>query len=141
MHDKKADSWLGAARRPRMPDLGERERQVLDCLWEQDAASAQQVLGAVGAHAVSLATIQSTLERLHRKGLLRREKRSRAYHYSARLDRAQFIGWLLRDIADDVAGGDLAPMVSGFVEFVGSDVPDIEATLARLFGDGSGRNT
>lgn len=71
--------------------------------------------------AVSLSTVQSTLERLHRKEVLVRRKQARAFLYAPKLQRGELISLLLRDIADDIAGGDVASMVSGFVAFLGDD--------------------
>lgn len=70
---------------------------------------------------ISLSTIQSTLERLYRKSVLSRQKQGRAFLYAPLMDRQALISSLLRDIADDLAGGELAPMVSGFIDFLGDD--------------------
>lgn len=127
---------LGGKRKGRMPDLGSREIDALDRLWSTGQLSAQALLEQMGQTQLTLNTVQSTLERLHRKGLVLREKRGRAYQYTAALSRAQLISRLLRDLADEVGGGELAPMISGFVEFVAGDDPaiesEVETELARL---------
>lgn len=128
--------WLGRGARKRMPDLGAREIAVLQCLWKEGRSSAQDVLTRLGDDEVTLSTIQSTLERLTRKGLLHREKRGRAYRYAARYSRPELIGRLIRDIAEDVAGGELAPMMSGFAEYVAGEAPELEADLGALRGYG-----
>ncbi|MEJ2603107.1 MAG: BlaI/MecI/CopY family transcriptional regulator [Gammaproteobacteria bacterium] len=124
--------WIGGVRRSRMPDLGDRELAVLQAIWAHGESSAQQVQVALGSDEVTLSTVQSTLERLTRKGLLQREKHSRAYRYSALYSRSEVIGRLIRDIAEDLAGGDLAPMVSGFASYVATEAPGLEADLDRL---------
>lgn len=119
---KTLQSWVaGTRRRARMrtPSLGERELAVLDVLWRQSPRTAQQVQGEMPDRTISLSTIQSTLERLHRKDVLARHKRARAYCYAPKVDRRELISSLLADIADDLAGGDLSPMVSGFMDFLG----------------------
>ena len=123
--------WLGAGSAKRMPDLGERELDVLEVLWKFGQRSAQEVQGALPGPAVSLSTVQSTLERLHRKELLEREKAGRAYQYEAVVTRSQLIGGLLRDLADDVAGGDIAPMLSGFLDYVASEAPELGRRVSR----------
>jgi len=127
--------WLKRVRKKRMPELGAREIEVLECLWEQQEASAQQVtdwLSSGDKTGVSLSTVQSTLERLTRKQLVTRRKHSRAFVYQSALEREQLIGGLLRDLADDLAGGRMAPMISGFLDYVAEVDPNLEAQLARL---------
>jgi|GEM_PF-3343373 len=54
---------------------------------------------------------QHPLERLHRKGLVGRERQGRAYHYRAKLTRADIIRRTLHDLTRDVARGDLVPSI------------------------------
>ncbi len=122
---------LGAGKARRLPDLGERELLVLEVLWRRRESSAQSVLNEMPDKNVSLSTVQSTLERLHRKRLVERCKVGRAYHYSATLDRSELISGLLNDMAQQFSGGDLAPMISGFINFISSEQPDIAATLSQ----------
>lgn len=118
-------SWLGAVPSRRVPDLGGREMDVLEVLWSRGNSSAQEVREALHGRSISLSTVQSTLERLHRKSLLEREKVGRAYRYQTLLTRTQLIGGLLRDLAEDVAGGDVAPMLSGFLDYVAAEAPEL----------------
>lgn len=127
--------WLKRTRKKRMPELGAREIEILECLWEQQEASAQQVtdwLSSDNKSGVSLSTVQSTLERLTRKQLVTRNKHSRAFVYQPGLERQQLIGGLLRDLADDLTGGRMAPMISGFLDYVAGEDPTLEAQIARL---------
>jgi predicted transcriptional regulator len=124
--------WFpGSRKRARTPSLGERELAVLDVLWQHAPRTAQEVKDQMPGRAVSLSTIQSTLERLHRKDVLLRQKRSRAFYYAPKLQRGELISSLIRDIADDIAGGDVASMVSGFMDFLGEE----RAQVAPLLGD------
>jgi predicted transcriptional regulator len=123
--------WLGGRRRPGAPSLGARELTVMQVLWQDGALSAQQVLECLGEGELSVNTVCTTLERLMRKGLLARTRRGRTHFYEPIVDRSTLIGMMLRDIGEEIAGGDLAPMVSGFVDFLGSD-PRGEAELRRL---------
>lgn len=65
------------------PRLGELEACLLKHLWAVESGTAKSVYEAVGrSRGISLNTIQSTLDRLHKKQLLRRQKVSRAFRYS-----------------------------------------------------------
>jgi predicted transcriptional regulator len=127
---------LGLRRKHRMPDIGVREIAVLELLWSDGPLAAQDVHDRMSGDRVSLSTIQSTLERLSRKGLATRCKSGRAYRYAASLGRSELIAAMLKDLADEMAGGDLAPMVSGFMEYVAIEAPEIEADLAQVLQPG-----
>lgn len=115
-------SWFGVKRSAGgLPPLGQRELAVLEILWAQGPLSAQQVLAQLPGAGIGLSTVQSTLERLSRKAILRREKTGRAYVYGALLSRSEIIGSLLRDIAQELAGGDREAMISGFMDYLGDE--------------------
>ena len=64
-------------------NLGELEMAVLEHLWLTKSGDAKKLHHSVGTkRGISLNTIQSTLERLFRKQLLRRENVSHSYVYS-----------------------------------------------------------
>ena len=54
------------------PILGELELDVMESLWQLDQQTAQQVLDTLQSRGITLSTVQSTLERLVRKQLLKR---------------------------------------------------------------------
>lgn len=114
--------WFGLRhKKTKIPTLGAREIEVLQILWREGQLSAQQVLEHIGQHALSLSSMQSTLERLYRKQLLSREKSGRYYLYKASVSQTSIISGLLQDIASQISDGDMAPMISGFMEFVGEE--------------------
>jgi predicted transcriptional regulator len=67
-----------------MADLGWREREVLCVLRDLGRATVQQVADRLSA-SLAYTTVMTTLDRLFRKGLLRREKQNRAFLYSMAL--------------------------------------------------------
>lgn len=135
-------TFLGIKQKPpRMPVLGSRELSVLALFW----AAGRPVLSATDVHeavqqdhcqspldAISLNTLQSTLERLHRKELLLREKSGRAFIYRAACSKQDIIQRLLHDIAEDMTDGDMAPMISGFMEYVSTQDPALSSRLGEV---------
>jgi len=82
------------------PRLGELESSLLEHLWAAGSATARSAHEDIGqSRGISLNTIQSTLDRLHRKGLLERRKVSRAFHYSASVTRASLLAALVAEAA------------------------------------------
>lgn len=86
---------------PAVSRLGRREREVMQAVWELGRASVQQVSEQLNA-GLAYTTVMTTLDRLYRKGLLRREKQQRAFIYSAALT------------AEDVEGQRAADLVRRF---------------------------
>ena len=82
--------------------LGKLEKLVLNYFWEVETADAKEVYAQFKKQrGGSLNTIQSTLDRLFKKGLLKREKESYAFRYMAAKKRKQFIGELVKDVTKD----------------------------------------
>lgn len=110
--------------------LGDLERAVMTHLWEVHEADVKATWRTVGRRRkVTLNTIQSTMDRLFRKGLLDRTKVSHAFVYSPALTREEFRSRVIRQAAESVSGGEADAMLAAFVD-VAADVGD--ETLARL---------
>ena len=102
-----------------VPILGELETAVLEFLWDHGTSDAKVVHSALGvAREITLSTIQSTLERLHRKQLLIRERVSHAYRYAAACTRAEFRAHAMASVAGDLHGADSAGVMAAFVDLV-----------------------
>ena len=103
---------------------------MLDALWTLGAAGVSAVHAAVGdPRGLSLNTIQSTLERLVRKGLAKRTKRGRAYEYHALISREQGAARALADALGAIPRADASLMLASFVDLTERAG---EATLAEL---------
>jgi predicted transcriptional regulator len=99
--------------------LGELERAVLDRLWSAGASDVRAMHDALGeARGIRANTIQSTLERLHRKGLARRWKQGRAYVYEASLTRREWLANAMEELVRTVPGAEPETVVSAFVDLV-----------------------
>ncbi len=119
-------------RRARSPELGARELAIMEHLWRRADLSAQQILADLEDCNIGLSTVQSTLERLHRKGLVAREKSARAFHYRALSSRQDIINALLQDITRDIAGGDRQPVISCFVSYLAEDDEQLASAVNDL---------
>lgn len=100
-----------------MSGLGDLERSVLDRLWSDGPGDVKAVHASVGrARGLAPNTIQSTLERLHRKGLASRTKQGRAFVYAARLSRGEWLARSLEELVEGVPGLDADTLVTAFVD-------------------------
>jgi predicted transcriptional regulator len=124
-----------------VPVLGELEQSVLEYLWAHGTSEAKAVHRAVGiARDITLSTIQSTLERLHRKRLLTRERVSHAYHYAAAYSRAEFRAHAMASAAGDLKSADAAGVMAAFVALVEQTDGKTLEHLASLVSDARARH-
>lgn len=102
--------------------LGPLERKVLDALWARDAAATVRDLQPAFP-TVAYTTLMTTMDRLHRKGVLAREKAGRAFVYRPQQSRAAFDSHRATHAllaAVERGGGAPEPVLSCFVEALGS---------------------
>ena len=81
-----------------MRRLGELEAVLMDRLWSiEGTASVREVWEQLRREReIAYTTVMSTLDNLHRKGLLERERDGRAYRYRPVASRAQYRAELMR---------------------------------------------
>lgn len=104
-------------RRRGLPPLGELERAILARLWSHGPADVKAMQRAIGeARGIKPNTVQSTLERLHRKGLADREKVRRAYVYRASLSQRDWVLRALELLAGDLPDRGSEMLLSAFVD-------------------------
>ena len=97
--------------------LGELEKLVLNYLWREHEADAKQVHRYFEPlRGGSLNTIQSTLDRLYKKGLLAREKNSHAFSYVPAVKRKALLGSLIESITQELAKNDADAVLEAFVD-------------------------
>lgn len=133
--------------------LGPLERQVMEILWapaadgtvgaagESAAASVREVRARLGG-TIAYTTVMTTLDRLHRKGLLERTRAGRAFLYRAALSRAELERGLAVSLLQALLGiGGAAagarapapePILSSIVEAVGDRDKALLDELERL---------
>jgi predicted transcriptional regulator len=118
------------------PRLGDLELAVLEHLWaggESDVAAAHAAVGR--PRGISLNTVGSSLERLHRKGLVERWKVSHAYRYRAALGRDAFRAQRVAEAAGGARQLTKAGLLAAFVDLVvdadAAALDQLEALIAR----------
>lgn len=96
-------------------NLGELEKLVLHYLWNHKSSDVKQVFNHFERiRGGSLNTYQSTLDRLFKKDLLSREKMRHAFQYSAKVERHELIGQLIKSITRDFMADDDSSLVAAF---------------------------
>ena len=115
------------------PYLGSLELAVLEELWARGTLDAKRVHRSIGERrGISLNTVQSTLERLFRKGCLAREKVSHAFLYTPAVQREELMGQLIGVVVETLSNGRPEPMLAAFVDLAAKVDEDNLARLERL---------
>ena len=89
------------AKRPQT--LGEVELEILKILWDRGWCSVLEVSEVLSKpKGYSRTTILTTMQRLHKKGYLRRKREISAYRYEPAKKRSQIMGTILNDFIERV---------------------------------------
>jgi len=96
--------------------LGELELLLLEKIWAAPGSDAKSLPTALSpGRRISLSTVQSTLERLVKKGYLEREKHGHAFRYFPLQSRGELMGSMLRDVIQLLHDGQANTILSSFV--------------------------
>lgn len=115
--------------------LGPLERDVLERLWAEPDAVSVRALGESFGGTLAYTTLMTTLDRLHKKGLVDRERAGRAFLYRPRYTRAELETGVATDLIDAMLGTNPAaarPVLSTFVDAVGQRDAALLDELAEL---------
>jgi len=101
--------------------LGTLEQQAIDIVWSSGDVTVRDVHTRLDGR-VAYTTVMTTLDRLYRKGLLTRTKRTRAFVYSAAASREELEHLVASDVVSGLLAGELSaplPFLSNLVDAVG----------------------
>jgi len=100
-------------------ELGPLELKVLDVLWVRNRASTVRHVQPSFPQ-LAYTTLMTTLDRLYRKGVLRRFRLGRAFGYEPRCSRDQLFGRMVSGQVTELlaGGGDSKILLSTLVEAV-----------------------
>lgn len=107
-------------------ELGPLESEMLCALWKRGNATVRELLRDAYAGA-AYTTIMTTLDRLHKKGLLDRVSDGRAYRYSPRQTAGEYEGLKLARTIRQVFGGSAES--SALLSFLVNAVGDHDVAL------------
>ncbi|MDX6694399.1 MAG: hypothetical protein QOF02_2002 [Blastocatellia bacterium] len=115
--------------------LGKLERKVMDETWRRKEVSVRDVCVSFDEQ-VAYTTVMTTLDRLHKKGLLTRRKSGRAFLYSPRVSREEMEQGVARDVIEGLLGSDSAagvePVLACIVDAVSERDRELLDELDRL---------
>jgi predicted transcriptional regulator len=123
---------------PDLPDVTDAELGVLQTLWEYGPLTIRQIVDILhpgGGTPGQYGTVQKLLERLEHKDCVRRDRAPWPHVFSAAVDRDTLIGWRLRETAEKLCGGSMAPLLLHLLRaepFSDDERRELRACLERL---------
>ena len=116
--------------------LGDLEIATLEAIWARGEADARALHQRFGeSRGITLSTVQSTLERLHRKGLLTREKVSHAYVYAPAESRENVMARLVDEALGRFDTKNNDGLLAAFTGIAASASSETLAALEQLVAD------
>ncbi|MGH3433994.1 MAG: BlaI/MecI/CopY family transcriptional regulator [Thermocrispum sp.] len=112
-----------------MRGFGELESAVMERMWRADGATTvRAVLEELQQDRdIAYTTVMSTMDNLHRKRWLDREKHGKAFHYWPTLSREEYSARLMREALEDAEHPDV--VLARFLEQI---PPDDSTRLRRV---------
>lgn len=119
----------------RVRGFGELEAVVMDRIWDRDPTTSTTVRDVfdqlVTERNIAYTTVMSTMDNLHTKGWLTRERDGKAYQYWATLSREEHSAQLMREALE--GGGQPDLVLNHFVEQISPEKSArLRAALRRL---------
>ena len=113
--------------------LGELETAVMELLWKEPGQTVNEVEESLRQQRGSAhTTVSTTLDRMHRKGYLTREKQGKAFLYAPRYTREEFERGLAQEVLGALLNQFTEPALSAFVELVGDDAKKLDRLEAMI---------
>ena len=118
---------------------------ILDVLWQQGEATTQEVWEQLnGERSLALTTVATLLSRLERKAVLTHRRAGRQYVYRAIVSRSDVRRSKVRELTENLFGGDATALMSHLVRTDEVEAEELERIKALIDaevernGDGSG---
>ncbi|MFC6010315.1 BlaI/MecI/CopY family transcriptional regulator [Nocardia lasii] len=117
-----------------MRGFGDLEAVLMDRLWDRDvdATTVRELFDELATERdIAYTTVMSTMDNLHRKGWLAREREGRAYRYWPRVTREEYSAQLMYEALN--VGGRSDLVLNYFVDRISEDeFAGLRAALRRV---------
>ena len=113
--------------------FGKLEAEVMQLLWQQPSQTVNEVEEKLRQkREIAHTTVLTTLDRMHRKGYLTREKSGKAFIYAPRYSREEFERGLTQEVLGALLGQFTQPALSTFVDLIAADESRLDELEALI---------
>lgn len=130
----KTMKWFAGSEEEPELVMGPLERELLELIWQRGESSVRDIFLALDER-LAYTTLMTTLDRLHKKGLLERRKDGRAFYYSPRHTPVEFEQSITRSVVDKLLGrtsDGVEPLLACIVDAVSEHDRELLDELDRL---------
>jgi predicted transcriptional regulator len=118
------------------PNIGRAEMDILHYVNEHHPVTVREVADHISETKGHVrTTVLNIMERLRKKGYLRRRKREGVFEYSPTVSRADLLRNLVRDFVQKTLGGSVSPFVAFLAEereLSGEEIADLKNLVREL---------
>jgi predicted transcriptional regulator len=127
---------MAKAKRDELPALSEAQLEIMHAVWGGGEVTVTDVWNVLARRRpVARNTVLTLMERLEKKGWLKRRADGQTYFYTAAAPRAATLGGVVRRLVDSAFAGSAEGLVLALLE--GRGVSDEEARRIRQLIDGA----
>ena len=113
--------------------LGDIEKSVMDVLWDKGEVTGREVFEEIGrGRPLAFTTVLTVLDRLLKKGLIRRAKRGRLFVYTAAMSKDDFVKQVSHEVLQGIMDISASSAASSFVDILYKTSPQEVERLSRL---------
>lgn len=113
--------------------LGDLEKSVMDVLWEMGEATGREVLEEIEKErAVAFTTVLTVMDRLLKKGLIKRIKKEGLYVYKATLSKDDFVKQVSEEVLQGILDISASSAAASFLDILYKTSPDEIDRLSKL---------
>lgn len=114
--------------------LGDLETAVMEVCWQLETFGIKDVHARLcEQRPLAYTTVQTTIERLYRKGMLRRSGHGRTFTYAPAVGREEFLKGVTKHVLDSLFGNFAEPTVASLVDILSEQDPEhLDRLLAAI---------
>jgi len=118
------------------PHVTDAELEVLKLLWESEPLSAREISESLygSAETSDIGCVQKFLQRLEAKRLIHRDRSRHTHRFSPAVEKAEFAGRELEEMAAKLTDGSISPMITHLMQAKRLSKKDLD-DLRKLLDD------
>ena len=113
--------------------LGDLEKDIMDILWLKSEATGKEVLTELrGSRSVAITTVLTVLDRLVKKGIVKKTKGESVYMYTPVFSKNEFTDMVSQEVVKGILDISTSSAVASFVNILAQTDPEELDRLSRL---------
>lgn len=113
--------------------LGDIEKSVMDVIWNKDESTGREIFEEVEKEKnLAFTTVLTVMDRLMKKGLIKRMKKGKLFVYTASMSKDDFVRQVSQEVLQGIFDISSSSAASSFVDILYKTSPDEIDSLTRL---------